>query len=180
MGITDTAKWRAVYKDGSILNQMDPDGKEHKFGEIDLPNLDLFQLINAQNIPVCQVRLGEGKRLIWAVRNQLVTGRRLVQQGNVKVPLSIKSHKKVVIIGWQKTIKGVNTKAIFYLLPDGRIEMDDEWRDGGLYDKVNTPGMTPEKNPNAVEADYNKPATENTDPKGKEFSGSNDSEFKNK
>ena len=34
MGITDTAKWRAVYKDGTMLNERDPDGKEHLFKEI--------------------------------------------------------------------------------------------------------------------------------------------------
>ena len=175
MGITDTATWRAVYKDGSTLNEKDPDGKDHIFKEIDLPNLELFQLVNPQNIAICQVRMGEGKRLIWARRNQLVTGRRLVQQGDVKVPLSIKSHQKVIIIGWQKTINGINSKAIFYLMPDGRIEMDDVWRDDALHDKVNTPGLQNEPEPKKKD----KPHSDN-EVKEKGYSNSNDSAFEGK
>lgn len=175
MGITDTANWRAVYKDGSILNERDPDGKEHIFKEINLSNLEYFQLVNPQNVVICRVRLGEGKRLIWARRNQITTGRRMIQQGNVKVPIPIKSHQRVIIIGWQKTINGVNTKAIFYLMPDGRIEMDDEWRDNAIYDKVNTPGLQSE--PELKKKD--KPQSDN-EVKEKGYSNSNDSAFENK
>lgn len=177
MGITDTAIWRAVYKDGSNLSERDTDGKDHAFGEIDLDNLELFQLVNAQNIPICQVRMGEGKRLIWARRNQMVTGRRLVQQGEVKVPLSVKSHQRVIIIGWQKTINGVNSKAIFYLMPDGRIEMDDEWREDALHDKVNTPGLHPEPESRPKGRPSEKKSTSEVE---KDYSKSNDTAFENK
>ena len=141
MGITDTAKWRAVYKDGTMLNERDPDVKEHLFKEIKYNELEAFQLINPQNIPICQVRLGGEKRLTFARRNIKTTGRRMIMQGNVKVPVPVNSHKIVIILGWQKTIKGVNSKAIFYLLPDGRIEMDDEWKEDSLHSAVNTPGL---------------------------------------
>ncbi len=139
MGITDTAKWRAVYKDKTILREKDPNGTEHLFKEINQDELEYFQLINPQDIAICQVHLGEDKRLIFVRRNIITTGRRIIKRGDVKVPLPINSHKIVIILGWQKTIKGVNEKAIFYLLPDGRIEMDDEWQTDSLHSKVNMP-----------------------------------------
>jgi len=139
MGITDTAKWRAVYKDKTILREKDPDGTEHIFKEINQDELEYFQLINPQDIAICQVHLGNDKRLIFVRRNIITTGRRIIKRGEVKVPLPINSHKIVIILGWQKTIKGINEKAIFYLLPDGRIEMDDEWQTDSLHSKVNMP-----------------------------------------
>ena len=141
MGITNTAKWRAVYKDKTTLNEKDQDGKEHQFGDIKFSELEYFQLINEQNIAICQVRLGEDKRLIFMRRNFKTTGRRLVMQGDIKVPIPVKKHEVVIILGWQKTIKGINSKSIFYLLPDGRIEMDDEWRQDAIHSQVNTPSF---------------------------------------
>jgi len=141
MGITDTAKWRAVYKDKTTLNEKDQDGKEHAFKEINFSELEYFQLINDQNIAICQVHLGGEKRLIFTRRNFKTTGRRLVMQGNIKVPIPVKKHEIVIILGWQKTIKGINAKAIFYLLPDGRIEMDDEWIEDAIHRQVNTPNF---------------------------------------
>ena len=141
MGITNTAKWRAVYKDKTILNEKDQDGKEHEFGDNKFSELEYFQLINEQDIAICQVHLGEDKRLIFMRRNFKTTGRRLVMQGDIKVPIPIKKHEVVIILGWQKTIKGINSKSIFYLLPDGRIEMDDEWRQDAIHAQVNTPSF---------------------------------------
>ena len=141
MGITNTAKWRAVYKDKTTLNEKDQDGKEHEFGDIKFSELEYFQLINDQNIAICQVHLGEDKRLIFMRRNFKTTGRRMIMQGDIKVPIPIKKHEVVIILGWQKTIKGINSKSIFYLLPDGRIEMDDEWRQDAIHAQVNTPSF---------------------------------------
>jgi hypothetical protein len=171
MGITDTAKWRVVYKDETILREIDPDGTEHLFKEINQDKLEYFQLVNPQDIAICQVHLGEDKRLIFARRNIITTGSRVVERGDVKVPLPIKSHQIVIILGWQRTIKGVSSKAIFYLLPDGRIEMDDEWKEDSLHSRVNMPKSNPE---NKV-----KPSTDGKI-LGKGYSNSNDSAFENK
>ncbi len=178
MGITDTAKWRAVYNDDpekpEFLDEIDKSGKEHQFKEIDHTKLVAFQLVNAQNVAICQIRLGEGKRLIFARRNLMTTGRRLIQQGDTKVPVPIKKHQKIIILGWQKTVNGANAKAIFYLLPDGRIEMDDEWRQDSLHSAVNTPGLVPEKKL----IPKKKPIPDETEESS--HSSSNDSAFNNK
>ncbi len=148
MGVTDTAKWRAVYNDESTLSERDPDGGiDHIFKEIDMSKIVAFQLINDKDIPICQVRLGEGKRLIFARRNQMKTGQLFKMEGNTRIPIPIKAHQRIIILGWQKTVNGVNTKAIFYLLPDGRIEMDDEWRNDAVHDRVNTPGLIADDKP---------------------------------
>jgi len=149
MGITDTATWRAIYNNDpenqEFLNEKDPDGKPHLFKDINRDRLIAFQIINPQNIAICQVKLGEGKRLIFARRNLITVGQLFKETGGVKIPIPTKSHQIIIILGWQKTVNGVNTKAIFYLLPDGRIEMDDVWREDSLHSKVNTPGLEPEE-----------------------------------
>jgi len=141
MGITDTVKWRAIYNDNTFLDEQEQNGTEHAFKEIDFTKIQAFQLINQQNIAICQVKLGEGKRLIFARRNLMTTGARTIMQGDVKVSVPAESHRVIIILGWQKTVNEVNSKAIFYLLPDGRIEMDDEWHEDSLHSAVNTPSF---------------------------------------
>ncbi len=178
MGITDTVKWRAVYNDETSLSERDPSsGKEHTFKEIDMSKIQSFQLINEKDIPVCQVRLGNGKRLIFARRNLITTGQLFKDVGGRKIPIPTKTHQRIIILGWQKTVNGVNTKAIFYLLPDGRIEMDDEWRTDATHSKVNTPGLIQEEEPKSTKSTK---IVDKEEPKAKSYSGSNDSAFENK
>ncbi len=178
MGITDTVKWRAVYNDETSLSERDPSGgKEHAFKEIDMNKIQSFQLINEKDIAICQVRLGNEKRLIFARRNLITTGQLFKEVGGVKIPIPTKTHQRIIILGWQKTVNGVNTKAIFYLLPDGRIEMDDEWKSDATHSKVNTPGLVQEEEPKSTKSTK---SVDKEEPKAKSYSGSNDSAFKNK
>ena len=139
MGITDTAKWRAVYNDGTFLYELDPSsGKPNSFGDIDFDRIVAFQLVNEKDIAICQVNLGNGKRLIFTRRNQMITG------------------------------------SLFYLLADGRIEMDDEWKTDAVHYRVSTPGLLPE--PELIPTKI----VDKKEPQEKAYSGSNDSAFKNK
>jgi len=184
MGITDTARWKVIYNDGTTLSEMDPDGgKQHLFKEINFKKIEEFQLVNDKNVTICQVKLNKDKRLIFARRNLITTGQLFQTKGGVKIPIPTKSHQRIIILGWQKTVNGVNTKAIFYLLPDGRIEMDDEWREDSLHIAVNTPGLIKEepkstKSTKIVDIRSNFGSKE--EPKAKSYSTSNDSAFKNK
>ncbi len=140
MGITDTAKWKAVYNDGTFLSEMDPDGgDQHTFKEIDMEKITAFQLVNPQGIAVCEVKLNNDKRLIFTKRNRMTTGQAYQVKGETRIPIPTRSRERIIILGWQKTVNGVNTKAIFYLLPDGRIEMDDEWHEDATHYKVDMP-----------------------------------------
>ncbi len=152
MGITDTVKWKAIYNDKSSLEEKETNGKEHAFKEIEFSKLVKFQLLNKQSLPICTVNMGDDKRLIFARRNIKTTGQRVVTQTvknkegkneNVKVPVPIKSHKIIIIVGWQKTVNGINEKSIFYIYPDGTIEMDDKWREDAVHSKVTI--VQPEK-----------------------------------
>ena len=176
MGITDTAKWKAVYDDGTTISEIDPNGgAQHTFKEIDMSKIVAFQLVNDKNIAICEVRLGKGKRLIYARRNLITTGQLFKSVGGQNVPIPTKSHSRIIILGWQKTVNGVNTKAIFYLLPDGRIEMDDEWREDATHSRVNTPGLIKEEEPKSTKSTK---VVDKDEPKS--YSGSNDSAFDNK
>ncbi len=175
MGITDTAKWRAVYNDGTFLYELDPSGgKPNSFGDIDFDRIVAFEIVNEKDIAVCRVNLGNGKRLIFTRRNQMVTGQLFNTEGGGRVPIPMKHHSRIIILGWQKTVNGVNTKAIFYLLADGRIEMDDEWKTDAVHYRVNTPGLLPE--PELIPTKI----VDKKKPQEKVYSGSNDSAFKNK
>ncbi len=179
MGITDTAKWRAVYNDGTFLYEMDPSGgKQNLFTDIDMSKIQSFQLVNEKDIAICEVKLGNGKRLIFTRRHQMTTGSLFNTEGDVPVPIPMKSHQRIIVLGWQKTINGVNTKAIFYLLPDGRVEMDDEWREDAVHSKVNTPGLLGVQKNIPNESKPTKIVDKK--PQEKVYSGSNDSAFKNK
>lgn len=38
------------------------------------------------------------------------------------------AHRWVVVVGWQKTVRGVNVKSLTYITMDGRvIHTDDDW-----------------------------------------------------
>ena len=153
MGITDTVKWKAIYTDETVLEEKEANGKEHAFKEIEFDKLDKFQLLNQQLIPICTVNMkGDDKRLIFARRTLKTTGQRVIEQtvknkeGKdeiVKVPIPMSGTKIIIVTGWQKTVNGVNQKSIFYIFPDGTIEMDDEWRKDALHKQVTI--VQPEK-----------------------------------
>lgn len=141
MGITDIVKWRAVYDDGTFLDEVEQNGTDHLFKEIQFSKIKLFQLMNENKIAVCQVRLGDDKRLIFTRRNLKVAGAELVELNGVNIQVPVKSHQIIIILGWQKTVNKINVKSIFYLMPDGRIELDDEWREKehAIYTQVDMP-----------------------------------------
>ena len=59
--------WRAVYRDGSTLNQYNEDRTENKYADIDRWNLVRFDLLKDDK-PVLAVYLRQGQRLIYRRR----------------------------------------------------------------------------------------------------------------
>lgn len=137
MSITDTTKWRAVYNDDTFLDEGEEEG--HAWKNIDFKNLKTFKLLNSEGTEICQVNLGGDKRIIFTRRNLIQAGQKFVKRGDVKILVPVKALERIIILGWQKTVNGVNVKAIFYIMPDGRIEMDDEWREDSIHIPVTTP-----------------------------------------
>lgn len=137
MSITDTTKWRAVYNDDTFLDEGEEEG--HGWKNIDFKNLKIFKLLNSEGTEICQVNLGGDKRIIFTRRNLIQAGQKFVKRGDVKILVPVKALERIIILGWQKTVNGVNVKAIFYIMPDGRIEMDDEWHEDSTHIPVTTP-----------------------------------------
>ena len=153
MAITDTLRWRAVYNDDpnnpEYLDEVEIKNgrtREHTFRDIDPKRIIAMELINPQQIPIFKVVLGDGKRIIYARRNMKTQGRRIITRETkdpktgeirkVKIPVPIDTHQKVIVIGWQKTVKGENVQAMNYIYPDGRIELGSEWGKDAIHKEV--------------------------------------------
>jgi len=107
--------WRAIYKNGSILDQRRKDGALNKFSDIDRSKLSQFILLK-ENKPIIILHLDENKRLIYR--------RRVAISGN-----DSKIKETVYIVGWQERRNNTNFQAIFFVFEDGRIEFVDRFKE---------------------------------------------------
>ncbi len=107
--------WRAVYKDGSVLNQYNGEGKPNGYENIDRKKLLQFQLLK------------EGKVFFSLI---LESGQRLIFRRRVFQNLNKTNH--VFLVGWQKD----GNQAISYLFEDGSIIMAGKWKESQLMHKV--------------------------------------------
>ena len=127
--------WRAVYNDGTSLDQIGPDGISSKYTDIDRANLDKFLLIETETEkPKIILHLKPGQKLIH---------RRRVSH---RMPLSAiffeenpdrPTIETVWIVGWHENRRGVNVQMLLFLFEDGTVEFLDRWReDHVLYTPV--------------------------------------------
>ncbi len=150
MALTDTLKWRAIYNEDpnnpEFLDEIDDKRVEHAFKEIDIKRVVSMELVNEQKIPIFKVALGNNKRIIFARRKMKTTGRRIVERESkdpktgetkkVKIPVPVNTLQIIIVIGWQKTVKGENVQAINYIYPDGRIELGSDWGKDAIHKEV--------------------------------------------
>ena len=102
--------WTVVYEDGSELEE-----KDTLFGDL-IQDKIRHVIISHNAIPIFILHLSPPKRLIMFRRNRkTLNGKNIVTNSNV-----------VFVIGWQETIRGVNTQSLCYIYPDGHIEMKDK------------------------------------------------------
>jgi hypothetical protein len=113
----DIYTWKAIYKDGRVLNQYNEDGTKNKYREIDRVDLSKFSLISIETgKTVVTVNLSRNKRLIWRMRVAKPFGQRFE---------SVRVH----LVGWQMLYRGKNSQLIHAVFPDGSIETVDRWSD---------------------------------------------------
>jgi len=148
--ITDTLKWRAIYNEDpnnlEYLDEIDKNGKEVPFQNIDMKRIIAMELVNEKKIAIFKVALGYDKRIIFRRRKMKTQGRRIIERDTkdpktgqikkVKIPVPVNSLQIVIIIGWQKTVNETNVKAINYIYPDGRIELGSEWGKDAIHKEV--------------------------------------------
>jgi len=143
-------KWRAIYNEDpnnlEYLDEIDKNGKEVLFQNIDMKRIIAMELVNEKKIPIFKVALGYDKRIIFRRRKTKTQGRRIIERDTkdpktgqtkkVKIPVPVNSNQMIIIIGWQKTVNGTNVKAINYIYPDGRIELGSEWGKDAIHKEV--------------------------------------------
>lgn len=135
--------WRAIYKDGTTLNQYNSDGKPNGYENIDRTKLDAFEIyepggdvksvdgiLEPVDKPLFRLHLEEGQRLICRL-----LGMKTVFASTGK---DVSPDKHIFMVGWQQNINGRNVQSITYILPDGTIESSGKWVAG-------SPNLRPEE-----------------------------------
>ena len=114
--------WRADYTDGSSLSQKAPDGTKFGYQDIDRDRLTAFSLwLNPDT------NEGNTRSMIWidfradtnnpdVGQKRLIWRRRTVQNGKGVVAI-------VHLVGWQRTVNGLNTQAIVYINEETLVPM---------------------------------------------------------
>lgn len=109
-----TLTWRAIYKDGIVLDQYDEkrDPVEVSSEVIDRKKVKTFFIMQGQ-VPVLTLHLDEGQNLIYRRR------------------VTVKGEDRQIchLAGWQQIIQGETVQSIVYLSEDGTIEMAGRFRD---------------------------------------------------
>lgn len=110
-------EWKAIYKDGSVLNQYNKDQSENKYGDIKRSKLVRFELVKHNQV-VATIHLDSKKQLIYRRRVAMhVTGPNAGLQ------------EAVYLVGWQENRNGVNMQALCFVFEDGHFELLDRFRE---------------------------------------------------
>lgn len=99
--------WMARYKNGDVIMQYNSDGLQVSSDSLDRDQLSRFILLN-DNEPIVTLILGEGQKLVYRRRVELVEG-----QGETVCHL----------IGWRKKIGEEIIQSMIFVFEDGRIEV---------------------------------------------------------
>ena len=106
----DSHRWVAVYNDNSILEE---DG--HCFADVDQSRLVSFRLLpNNEGGREFTLKVGADMRPIFFRRRQITIG------------LSEQSYQTAHVLGFQKTVRGVNVQCLCFVLPDGSVLLSDD------------------------------------------------------
>jgi hypothetical protein len=108
-----TTRWKAVYKDGTILEQHPEGGKANTFRDIDQDNVVAFSLFHRER--EYTVLLEDGRKLVYTKRTVLTPFK-----GVVRV---------IYILGWQKNVNGENVQSLFFI-EDDKVLMAGKWGKG--------------------------------------------------
>lgn len=132
--------WRAIYKDGSQLSQIEKNEKgetvkENLYPDIDRSRLTEFHLIySARDIPIVKIHLRPGQKLIARRRTWNDW------HGNSTVVWLIGWHQTIKVGWWKKR----NIQMLAFVFPDGHIEIVDRfYKDHPVFDPLEK--MRPEE-----------------------------------
>jgi len=107
--------WKANYSDGTFLKQVNEDGTENHYQDIDRSKLSSFELF-------------DGERRVYVLF--LHKGQRLIFRRRVTIDLFGQPRDIHYLVGYQYTDgDGSNKSVVNYVHEDGFVELDDERKD---------------------------------------------------
>lgn len=111
-------RWAAQYDDGSVVNQVSPDGRELSYDQLE--NRDRIAIFSLWNLetrrPLLTLHLDPEQKLIYR--------RRVWQQPGQSEPDLV-----VYLVGWRRTVGGECLQSIAYVFEDGRVELAGRFRE---------------------------------------------------
>jgi len=110
--------WKAIYNDGSYLEQFNPDGSENKYPDIQRDKLVQFILLDFLNRPRVILHLKPGQQLIC--RKRVAIHLAIGPQGK-------SGQEETWIVGFQENRRGVNVQSICFVFEDGHVELMDRF-----------------------------------------------------
>ena len=127
--------WLAIYNDGTELSQLNPDGSENSYQDIDRKKLVKFQLINnITGLAHVTLHLRKGQQLIHRRRHFIRLNVGSIFAGK---PDDGREDETVWILGFQENRRGVNVQLLLFVFQDGSIEFVDRWKPGhALYGEI--------------------------------------------
>jgi hypothetical protein len=118
----DQWAWRATYTDGSIWDELDEGGNARGFASVDLPRVESLAWVHTTgNLPdyVVRVNAASGQRPILFRRRTLAVNLDTGEQAQ---------EEPVHVLGWQKTVQGVNVASYAYIFHDGSVLLSDDYK----------------------------------------------------
>jgi len=118
-------RWAAKYRDGSVVDQFGPDGKEVSTDALprreEIESFGLWDFETRR--PVLTLHLDPGQKLIYRRRCWQRVG-------------EAKPYQVVHLVGWRRTVAGECIQSIAYVFEDtGRVELAGRFReDHPLFD----------------------------------------------
>lgn len=112
--------WLVTYTDDTVLAEVDEAGREHGFGEVDLSRVRAVALLPLREGLPCHVVAvdpSRGQRPIFFRRHQI----------EVALEDGVETGRRVVtVLGWQRTVRGVNVKSLAFYFDDGSSLVTDD------------------------------------------------------
>lgn len=117
--MSDVYNWIAYYNDGTILQEIDPEG-DHGFADIDHSKLVQFLLVPQKEgfYPVVvSINVAEGQRLIFFRRTKI----------DFNITNGTESHRdRITCVGYQQTVQGTNVSVYNFIMPDGTSMLSND------------------------------------------------------
>lgn len=130
-----TIFFKALYSDKtSFIFSLDEEGRK-SYDQIDRSKLVCFEVYDDARL-IHRLFLKPQQRLIvrTKARGQIATSilKKAIDE-NSSEPIPLKVTSRLILVGYQETVKGENVQAITIIFPDGHTEHISNWIDFPLY-----------------------------------------------